>query len=61
MKNITLKKCDCCDNRILSIRGELIYADCDENQLFPVADLSIKDLKCLLKQIRDQLNECKND
>jgi len=57
MENTFIKKCDCCSNRILFIRGHLIYANCDSDAMIPVADLPIDDLKLLMSQITAQLEK----
>ena len=55
MINTYIKKCSCCDERVLFIRGNNIKSDLDSSDLIPVADLSQNDLRILLKQISEHL------
>jgi hypothetical protein len=51
MNNTQIKKCHCCDSRILYIHGECIRSDNVPAEMIPVADLSMNDLRILLDQI----------
>jgi len=53
--NIQIRKCDCCENRILDIRGNLLHADVPSNEMITVADLPVKDLFALSDQLSEHI------
>lgn len=53
-----IEKCPCCDSRILYIHGECIKSESVPNEMIPVADFSLNDLRYLATQIENQFT-CK--
>ena len=54
--NTFVDKCECCENRVLFIKGELLHADAPPESLIPVADLSRDNLVTLFNQLSYHLS-----
>jgi hypothetical protein len=53
--NTVIKKCDCCESRVLYVRGDLIHGDFPPSKMIPLADFSKHDLSNLANQIEEHL------
>ena len=49
--NTFIDKCECCETRVLFIKGELLRTDAPPESLIPVADLSRDNLITLFNQL----------
>jgi hypothetical protein len=59
--NTFITKCPCCEDRILAIHGDRIKSSSVPSEMIPVADLTLCDLRILMQQISEHLEERTTD